>query len=82
MDDVYKAWRIAVRKVWRVPWTTHCDLLPHLAGVMPPELNFEKNAISVIKLLYKSENPVVKVVTGMGIHGYYSILGQILSICQ
>ena len=76
MDDVYKAWRIAVRNVWRVPWTTHCDLLPHLAGVMPPELSFEKNAISFIKLLYKSENPVVKVVTGMGVHGYHSILGQ------
>ena len=76
MEEVYKTCRITVRKVWRVPWTTHCDLLPHLAGVMPPELSFEKNAISFIKLLYKSENPVVKVVTGMGVHGYHSILGQ------
>ena len=76
MDEVYKAWRIAVRKVWRVPWTTHCDLLPHLAGVMPPNLSFEKNAISFINLLLKSENSVVKTVTGMGLHGYHSILGQ------
>ena len=76
MDDVYKAWRIAVRKVWRVPWTTHCDLLPHLAGVMPPQLSFAKNAISFLKLLMKSNNSVVKTVTGMGMYGYHSILGQ------
>ena len=76
MEDIYKAWRMAVRKVWRVPWTTHCDLLPHLAGVMPPKLSFAKNAISFAKLLLKSDNPVVKMVTGMGIYGYHSILGQ------
>ena len=76
MDDVYKAWRMAVRKVWRVPWTTHCDLLPHLAGVMPPQLRFAKNAISFLKLLIKSNNNVVKTVTGMGMYGYHSILGQ------
>ncbi len=36
MDDVYIAKRIAMRKVWRVLWTTHCNLLQHLAGVMDP----------------------------------------------
>ena len=76
MDDIYKAWRIAVRKVWRVPWTTHSDLLPHLAGVMPPELSFARNAISFAKLLLRSENPIVKMVTGMGLYGYHFILGQ------
>ena len=76
MDDVYKAWRMSVRRVWRVPWRTHCEILPHLAGVMPPELSFAKNAISFTKLLLKSENPVVKMVTGMGMFGYHSVLGH------
>ena len=76
MDDVYKAWRMAVRRVWRVPWRTHCEILPHLAGVMPPELSFAKSAISFTNLLLKSENPVVKMITGMGIYGYHSVLGQ------
>ena len=43
---------------------------------MPPELSFEKNAISFTNLLLKSDNSVVKTVTGMGLHGYHSILGQ------
>ncbi len=47
MDDVYIAWRIAMRKVWRVPWTTR-NVLPHLAGVMDPELWFSKRCIKFI----------------------------------
>ena len=43
---------------------------------MPPKLSFAKNAISFAKLLLRSDNPVVKMVTGMGIYGYHSILGQ------
>ena len=67
---------MAVRKVWRVPWTTHSDLLPHLAGIMPPELFFEKRAISFIKLLLNSNNSVVNMITGMGLYGSHSIIGQ------
>ncbi len=43
MDDVYIVWRIAMWKVWRVPWSNHCNLLPHLAGVMDLELWFSTN---------------------------------------
>ncbi len=35
-------WRIAMHKVWRVPWTTHCNLLPNLSDVIDPELRFSK----------------------------------------
>ncbi len=38
MDNDYIAWRIAMGKVWGVPLITHCNLLPHLSGVMGPEL--------------------------------------------
>ncbi len=43
IDDIYIAWRIAMRKVRRVPWTNHCNVLPHLPGVMDPEFWFSKN---------------------------------------
>ena len=41
-SEIYKALRMALRWVWRVPWRTHCNLLPHLAEVMAPELWFAK----------------------------------------
>ncbi len=34
MNDIYIAWKIAMHKVWRDPWTTYCNLLPHLASVI------------------------------------------------
>ena len=41
MNELCVAWRIAIKKVWRIPWTTHSDIFPLLAGVMPPNLCFE-----------------------------------------
>ena len=75
LNSLYTAWNIAVRRVWKVPWRTHCNILPHLAGVMSPELNFAKRAISFAKLLSKSNNKVVNMITGMGLYGKHSILG-------
>ena len=75
MNEVIRAWRVAVRKVWRVPWNTHCVLLPHLADVMPPELSFAKRAISFTRSLIESSNETVRTITGMGVYGKHSILG-------
>ncbi len=71
MDDVYIAWkmRIALHKVWRVPWTTHCNLLPHLAGVMDPELWFSKRCIKFIKMALNSDNIIVRTIINVGLNG-------------
>ncbi len=49
MDDVYIAWRIAMSNVWRVPWTTYCNLLPHHG----PGLWFSKRGIKLINMALK-----------------------------
>ena len=76
MNNLYVAWRTAIKKVWRVPWTTHSNILPILAGVMPPNLNFDKRAIKFSNQLLKSKNKTVNMITGMAIHGSHSVLGQ------
>ncbi len=75
MNDVYISWRIAMRKVCRVPWTTHCNLLPHLAGVMDPELWFSKRCIKFIKMALNSDNLIVRTITNVGLNGTHSIMG-------
>ena len=75
MDAVCIAWRKAVRRVWRVPGLTHCNILPHLTGVMPPELCFEKRAISFTHKLLMTKNKTVNMITGKGIYGTHSFLG-------
>ncbi len=75
MNDVYISWRIAMRKVWRVPWTAHCNLLPHLAGVMDPELWFSKRCIKFIKMALNSDNIIVKTISNVGLNSTHSIMG-------
>ena len=76
MDDLHRAWRVAVRRVWKIPWRTHCDLLPHLAGVMAPELSFAKRAIAFTNSCLESNNNTVKMISGMGRYGNHSIFGS------
>ncbi len=62
-------------KVWRVPWTTHYNLLPHLAGVMDPELWFSKICIKFIKMALNSDHIIVRTIINVGLNGTRSIMG-------
>ncbi len=46
-------WRIAMRRVWRVLWRTHNNMLPHLAGMIDPELWFAKRCNQIYKYVYE-----------------------------
>ena len=50
IQSLYTAWRIAIRRVWRIPWTTHNEMLAHIAGVIDPEYWFAKRCIRFIKM--------------------------------
>ena len=76
MNGLYVAWRIAMRRVWRVPWNTHNNMLPILAGVLPPNLCFDKRAIHFCNKLLKSKNKTVNMITGMALYGSHSVLGK------
>ncbi len=73
MQELYSAWRIAVHRVWQVPWTTHCVLLPHLAGCMDIELWFSRRCIRFLNMAMKSD---------MGIEGFHSVMGRNLRLMQ
>lgn len=75
IDEICKAWRVAIRRVWRIPWRTHSRLLPHLAGVMDPKLWFEKRATKFARSALNHNNVNVKNILHMGSRGAYSIFG-------
>jgi hypothetical protein len=75
LNGLCRAWRVAIRRVWRIPWQTHCDMLPHLADVMDPELWLSKRCIKFIEMAMKSDNSTVKTIANMGIYSSYSIMG-------
>ncbi len=59
-------------RVWRVPWRTHNNMLPHLAGMIDPELCFAKRCIKFIGMCMKSDNNTVKTISMIGVNGLYS----------
>ena len=75
MESVYTAWRVAMRKVWRLPWLTHCNLLPHISGNIGIELWFAKRCIKFLEMAYNSDNAVVRTIARMSDYGTYSIMG-------
>ena len=66
---------MAVKKGCRVPWRTHCNMLPHLAGVLPPEFWFYSRCINFLNMGIKSNNVYVKTIMSMGLCGAYSVVG-------
>ncbi len=58
----------------RIPWTTHCNLLPHLAGGMDLELWFSKRCINFIKMTLNSDNIIVRTITNVGLIRTHSIM--------
>ncbi len=68
--------------MWGVPWTTHCVLLPHLAGCMDIELWFSRICISFLNMAMKSDNVVVRTIINMGIEGFHSVMGRNLKLMQ
>ena len=74
-DRMCTQWRIAIRRVWKIPWQTHSRLLPHIADVLPPELWFAKRMISFVKNALNSLNTIVSYVVGMSQFGSHSVLG-------
>ena len=71
-----RAWRCGVRRVWRLPYRAHCDILPHLADSLPPELILEKRSIAFVKQMLSSSNVVVKAVSKISCNQVHSILGS------
>ena len=61
--------------VWRVPYSTHCNILPYLANCMEIELLLAKRCIKFIDTMCKNDNKVVRTITQMGLLGSYSVIG-------
>ena len=75
MNSVFIAWRRAIHRCWRVPWKTHNNILPHLAGVMNPEYFISRRVIHLIKSALSSQNVLVSTISKMATEGIHSIMG-------
>ena len=54
------SWRMALRRVWNLPYNTHCDILPLLSKQIPIEIQLKCRFIRFYKSLLASENNLVR----------------------
>ena len=60
VHNLYVAWRKVVRKLWRLPYTTHCNLLHTINNSLSIQISLEKRGIKSICSFFNGENCVVK----------------------
>ena len=48
IERYYVAWRKAMRKVWKLPNLTHCNLLPVITNCLPLNIILEKRLLKFI----------------------------------
>ncbi len=41
-NDLYKAWHIAIHRVWHIAWQTHCNMLPLIEGLWTQNFGLPK----------------------------------------
>ena len=53
-------WRNALRRIWRIPYNTHCDMLPLLASQSPIDIQLYCRFLKFYRSLTESENSLVR----------------------
>ena len=65
-----------VRKLWRLPYTTHCNLLHTINNSLPIEISLEKRSVKSGWSCVNSENDVVKTISRLATKLPRSVFGQ------
>jgi hypothetical protein len=67
IEVVCIAWRKGIRRIWRLPNTTHSALIPELCGTMPLVDLFYKRMLNLVYRCLNSQSSLVKFVARFGI---------------
>ena len=59
VETFYTAWRKAIRAIWKLPFRTHCNLLPGINNILPIDVMLEQRCIKFIWTLLHSPNIIV-----------------------
>ena len=72
----YVAWRKSMRKVWKLPNLTHCNLLPVITNCLPLNITLEKKLLKFIWSIINSENLMVNNIFKFALNNRRSVLGK------
>ena len=76
VQSFYVAWRKTIRRLWKLPNTTHCSLLPSINDCIPIEIILEQRCAKFIWSSLNSTNTIVKTIALSAISSVNSTFGD------
>ena len=76
VDRFYVAWRKVTRRVWSLPYTTHCNLLHVINDTNPIDVLMEKRCIKFIWSCLHSSNAIVHTLAHSALINNKSTFGE------
>ena len=61
-DMIFTAWRKSIRRLWKIPNHTHCNLLSSINSSVPIVINLERKCAKFIWACLNSDNSIVKTI--------------------
>ena len=80
IGDLCTKWNIALRRVLDLPFRTHRDLLPLIAGQKPMEISLHCRLIKFYRTIDNSENSIVKYISNYCVTSPSSKMGANLRL--
>ena len=53
-------WRMALRRIWNLPYNTHCDILPLLSSQVPIDIQLKCRFLKFYRSLLESDNKLIR----------------------
>ena len=76
INKFYTFWRKAVRQIWKIPYNTHCDYLPHIYDSLPIEIQIVKRFYKFLHQVMNNDNNVSTLC------GKLAFAGSASSVCN
>ena len=77
----FTAWRKSIRRLWKIPNTTHCNLLSSINSSVPIVINLKRRCAKFIWSCLNSDNSIVKTIANSAkCSTVYQILEIIIDI--
>ena len=76
VSDMFVAWSKVVRRLWKLPNTTHCKLLSTINSSFPIEIALEKRCAKFIHSCLNSNNLIIKTTSISAITTHRSQFGD------
>jgi len=84
IEELCVSWRKSLRRVWRLPYNTHCYLLPLLSKCLPLEDEICRRSLHFIRECLCSSSQLVTAIANYGINygRCNSVLGLNAMFCS